>query len=186
MDAAYDLDAAARAFASQATGADLPPEVEALIRRAGLVRDQEAQALELLEQARERAPSHPVPLIALYRFHFYGHRLDQARTVAVQALELARGALGPGLSERQPDAEAARADAALRFYLFTLKGLAYLNLRQGDVAPARAALTELNRLDPNDEVGAALLQHVLARAERGDSQQDEEGAPYPARGWGAA
>ena len=169
MDAAYDLDAAARAFASQATGADLPHEVEELIRQAGLVRDQEAQALALLELARDRAPSHPVPLIALYRCHFYGHRLDQARTVAVQA-----------------DAEAARADAALRFYLFTLKGLAYLNLRQGDVAPARAALTELNRLDPNDEVGAALMQHVLARAERGDDLQDEEGAPYPARGWGAA
>jgi hypothetical protein len=58
-------------------------------------------------------------------------------------------------------------------------GLAYLNLRLGELEEARVLLVELRRLDPADHVGAALLSHVLARHEAGG----ETGLDYPVRGW---
>jgi len=186
-----DFDAAAAAFAACVTGGGLDPVVEDLIAQAGLLRDRPQQALPLLEQARSLAPTHPVPLIALYRFHFYGHELAQARALGEDALAIVRSALGPDFGDQPPDDERARHDAAVRFYLFTLKGMAYINLRLGDLDEARVLLGELRRLDPQDRVGGALLAHVLGRH---DALAGPDGAAlladgpvdYPVRGWGPA
>lgn len=180
-----DFDDAAAAFAAGVIGGGLDPRVEALIARAGALRHLPAQALPLLEQARAAAPRHPAPLIALYRFHFYGHALAEARAAGEDALAIARTALGPDFGDVPPTDEAARDDAAVRFYLFTLKGLAYLNLRLGALDEARLLLGELRRLDPKDQVGGALLAQVLARREEGGEGSDGD-APPPAssaRGW---
>jgi hypothetical protein len=169
------------AFADGALGGGLSPHVETLIKQAGLLRHRPIDALRLLEQARAAAPRHPAPLIALYRFHFYGHQLAQARAVGEDALAIARTALGPNFGDEPPSDEAARHDAAVRFYLFTLKGLAYLNLRLGDLEEARLMLSGLRRLDPHDHVGGALLSHVLARHLKGDDA--DSASVYPVRGW---
>lgn len=185
MDAAslgFDDDLAA--FADGAIGGGLSPQVGALITQAGLLRDRPHEALPLLERARATAPRHPAPLIALYRFYFYGHQLALARTVAEDALAIARTALGADFGDAPPSDEAARYDAAVRFYLFTLKGLAYLNLRLGVLEDARLMLDELRRLDPGDRVGGALLSHVLARHEKGDAA--DSALAYPVRGWSGA
>lgn len=169
------------AFADSALGGGLSPPVDALIAQAGLLRDRPLEALPLLQQARAAAPRHPAPLIALYRFYFYAHQLAEARAVAEDALAIARTALGPDFGDEAPSDDAARHDAAVRFYLFTLKGLAYLNLRLGDLDEARLMLGELRRLDPQDRVGGALLSQVLARHEKGE---DADPPPaYPVRGW---
>ena len=172
------------AFADSVIGAGLSPQVSALLVRAALLQEQPQQALALLEQARAAAPKHPVPLIALYRFHFYGHRLALARAVGEDALAVARTALGPAFGDSPPGDEATRHDAAVRFYLFALKGLAYLDMRLGDMEEARGILAELHRLDPKDHVGAGLLWHVLQRHEAGGPTDNL--TQYPARGWGAA
>lgn len=195
-------------FDSAVLGRGLPTEVEALIAAAGLVRQDRAQAEPLLLKARALAPTHPATLIALYRFHFYGHRLREAREVARESLGIARAALLPAghpdpvAADLPPISdEQARFDAAVRFYLFTLKGFAYLNLRLGDIEVGRAALAELRQLDPQDRVGGAVLAVVLARAERGQSEYgDDHGddaeedydararsqGRLPHRGWGSA
>lgn len=179
-----DLDAAAAAFAASVIGGALPPGAEALIARAGALRERPNEALALLEQARALAPRHPVPLIAIYRFHFYGHALAQARAAGEDALAIARTALGPDFGDEPPPDEAVRADAAVRFYLFALKGLAYLSLRLGELDEARLMLGELRRLDPRDHLGGGLLSHVLARHEAGEGAWPADGPPgYPARGW---
>ncbi|TAK94504.1 MAG: hypothetical protein EPO09_09505 [Aquabacterium sp.] len=185
-------------FDSTALGMGLPAEVESLIAQAGLVRQDRVRAEALLQKARTLAPMHPATLIALYRFHFYGHRLREAREVSREALSLARAALVPG----HPDPvaadlppitdEQARFDAAVRFYLFSLKGFAYLNLRLGDIEVGRAALHELQHLDPHDRVGGAVLAVVLARAESGDDEDEQldydrlaiSQGRMPHRGWG--
>ncbi len=188
MDAAsLGLDDAVAAFADTAIGGGLSPQVDALIAQAGLLRHRPDEALPLLERARAAAPRHPVPLIALYRFYFYGHQLENARAAGVDALAIARTALGPDFGDDPPTDAAARYDAAVRFYLFTLKGLAYLNLRLGDLEEARLMLGELRRLDPQDRVGGALLSQVLARHEAGgDSEMGDSLPAYPARGWSGA
>lgn len=180
------MDDALFAFGQGAIGGAVDPQVDALIAQAGLLRDQPAQALALLEQARAAAPSHPAPLIALYRFHFYGHQLAQALAVGEDALAVARTALGPDFGDEPPSDDAARHDAAVRFYLFTLKGLAYLNMRLGAHEEAHWLLKELRRLDPRDRVGGALLSHVLARHENSADLTAGDALPeYPVRGWSA-
>lgn len=178
----FDDDLAA--FADGAIGGGLSPQVEALITQAGLLRHLPLEALPLLAQARVAAPRHPAPLIALYRFYFYGHQLAEARAVAEDALAIARTALGPNFGDEPPGDEAARYDAAVRFYLFTLKGLAYLNMRLGVLDEAHLMLDELRRLDPNDHVGGALLLHVLTRREKGEDA--DAASAYPVRGWSGA
>ena len=179
------FDDAASAFAQTAIGGGLAPEVNALIVEAGRLRDDTERALDLLLRARAAAPRHPVPLIALYRFHFYGHRLLQARAVGEDALAIARTALGPDFGDQPLERDATRYDAAVRFYLVTLQGLAYLNLRLGELDEARVLLGELRRLDPEDQVGGALLQQVLVHHEQYLEAEDDIGTQtaYPPRGW---
>lgn len=171
-------------FDSAVLGGGLPPEAEQLIAQAGLIRHERDKAEPLLLAARALAPMHPATLIALYRFHFYGHRLHEAREISKQALDIARAALGETLLITD---EQARFDAAARFYLFSLKGYAYLSLRLGDIEAGREALASLRTLDPQDRVGGGVLAHVLARAEAhrddaGDAE-DAPNQPIAHRGW---
>lgn len=170
------------AFDDAALGRGMPAGVEALIARAGGLPHDPVQAEALLREAVALAPAHPAPLIALYRFHFYGHRLAEALALAGLALGVARAALGPAFGEVPPTAEQARYDAAVRFYLFTLKGQAYLSLRLGQVDAGRSALAELRRLDPQDCVGGAVLAGVLARQGR-DDEGEAPAPPASPRGW---
>jgi hypothetical protein len=182
MDAAsLGFDSSLAAFADSALGGGLSPQVEALIQQAGLLRHLPHEALPLLQQARAAAPRHPAPVIALYRFYFYGHELALARAAGEDALAIARNALGPNFGDDPPGDDAVQGDAAVRFYLFTLKGLAYLSLRLDDFEEARLLLGELRRLDPQDRLGGALLAQVLARHEAGDDA--DKFAAYPVRGW---
>lgn len=169
------------AFAQSVLGGGLPEQVSSLIAQAAHLYDQPEQALALLEQARSAAPKHPMPLIALYRFHFYGHRMECARAVGEDVLTIARRALGPNFGDEAPSEEATRHDVVVRFYLFVLKGLAYLNMRLGDMTEARVMLSALRRLDPKDHVGAGLLSHVLVSHEAGASPGAS--VDYPVRGW---
>lgn len=162
-------------FDEAVLGRGLPAEVQACIARAGQLRSEPEQALQFLHQAQRLAPAHPAVLIALYRFYFYGHCLSEARGVAVQALAAGARALGLPEDWRQlplqplPDA---RDDAAVRFYLFCLKGYAYLSLRLNDIESAATALAVLQTVDPGDCIGARLLDRVLAR--RGRDDDDDE------------
>ncbi len=168
-------------FDGAVLGRGLPSEAEALIKAAGLVRNDRHQAEPLLLKARALAPTHPAPLIALYRFHFYGHRLHEAREISKQSMDMGLAALGDPL--RITD-EQARFDATARFYLFALKGFAYLSLRLKDIEAGREALLELRKLDPQDRVGGGLLTHVLLRAESdAQEQEDVDSKPIAPRGW---
>jgi hypothetical protein len=147
-------------------GRGLPPRVESLIREAGSLYDEPFEAQNRLEQARSLAPGHPAILIALYRFHFYGNWLDAAREIAIEAMVAAARRLGlPDESQRvAPNQRLFGGMAALpRFYLFALKGYAYLSLRLGNEEEGAAALAVLRRLDPLDRVGGRVLESVLAR-----------------------
>jgi Flp pilus assembly protein TadD len=61
---------------------------------------------------------------------------------------------------------------APRFYLFALKGYAYLSLRLGEAEEGAAVLALLEQLDPTDSLGHRVLGAVLARAGR-DVDYDE-------------
>lgn len=163
-------------FDDAVLGLALPPAAEAVLQQAAALRHDPGAQQAVLARASQLAPGHPAVLIARYRAHFYGHRLEAARDVARSALALGAAALGlpAQWTEVAPQPLAgARHDPATRFWLFALKGLAYLDLRLGALEEAGRALALLRALDPQDRVGAAVLDTVLQRALRsGDDDED--------------
>lgn len=177
MNAVLDFDDAV-------LGHGLPAEAERALQQAGRQRADPSAAMAALMRACTLAPEHPAVLIACYRHYFYGHRLRLARAVARRALVAGARALGlPQVWREVPDrALGGAADhAATRFYLWVLKGYAYLSLRLDDPTEARDALAKLRVLDPEDRVGAALLEALRQRHERAPGD-DDDGPALPVFG----
>jgi len=150
----------------------LPPEVEAHLRQAGASYQDDAVAEQHLRQAEALAPGHAAVLIGLYRFYFYKGRLNDALGVSVVCLRKAAAdnALNPDWRKvASGDANFGDFGAVLpRFYLFTLKAYAYLNMRLGDYEEGRDVVMKLLELDPTDKVGAKVLLGVLDRMGQSD------------------
>jgi len=156
-------------LASVILGEGLPEEAERLLHAAALSYDQDDVALRCLTEARLLAPTHPATLIGLYRFYFYKGRLRECLGVAEACLT--RAAIDNSLPldwrEVMPgDAAFGDYDAiAPRFFMFSLKGYAYLTMRLADFETSAAAIDKLLQLDPADKVGAKVLLGVLERRE---------------------
>ncbi len=168
-------------FDTAVLGLAMPAGVEDALREAGADRGDAARTMAALMRAQALAPDHPAVLIAFYRHHFYGHRLPLARDVARRALAIGASALGLPVVWRdvpRTPLPGARHDAPTRFYLFVLKGYAYLSLRLGDEVEARDALALLRALDPQDCVGAAVLEAVRQRAATPPADDDADIAAY--------
>lgn len=153
-------------------GGGLPPLAEQHLRDAGLNYHLCDLAEDHLRRAQKVAPDHFAVLIGLYRFYFYKGRLAEA--LAIGRICLAKAAREKNFAAdwrdvRRDDADFADLDDVLaRFFMFCLKGYAYLNMRLGDLIEGRVAVAKLLELDPSDRVNARLLFDVLERAERDD------------------
>ncbi len=153
-------------------GAGLPEAAELHLRLAAShYRDGDIAEAHLW-QAKAAAPDHPAVLIGLYRFYFYKNRLAEALNMARACIEKAakdNGLAPDWRNVRRGDASFADFEAVLpRFYLFALKGYAYLNMRLGHLEEGRAAAAKLVELDPGDKIGAKVLLGVLDRRGKDD------------------
>lgn len=154
-------------LAAMVLGQGLPRAAEAHLREAGSAYHDNELAEWHLREAQALAPEHLAVLIGLYRFYFYKNRLREALEIARLCLQ--RGARHAGLPAdwrevRPGQVVFDRYDAVLpRFYLFTLKGYAYLQLRLGNLAEGQAAVDKLLELDPADRLGGRVLLGVLER-----------------------
>jgi tetratricopeptide (TPR) repeat protein len=167
LDATMQIGEAAADFSAAVLGEGLPSEAERHLRAASLSYDQDQVALKHLMEARLLAPTHPATLIGLYRFYFYKGRLVEALSIAKTCLTRAAIDNTLPLDWRQTtpqDAAFGDFDApGPRFFMFSLKGYAYLSMRLGDLDESAAAIDKLLELDPADKVGAGVLRDVLAR-----------------------
>lgn len=156
-------------------GEGLNPKAEEHLRLAGLHYHDDSLALQHLEQAEALAPGHAAVLISRYRFFFYKNRLKDALEVGRECLKKSARDIGCGedwQSVQPDDASFGQFEAILpRFFLFTLKGYAYLSLRLGDLEQGRGAIGKLLELDPSDKVGARVLLDVLDRQGRNDEYE---------------
>ena len=161
-------------LANAVLGGGLPPEAEYHLWEAGLSYHLDEVAERHLHEAQTLAPGHAAVLIGLYRFYFYKGRL-------AEALEIAKTCLGKAARDNRfpsdwrdvtaGDAEFSRFENPLpRFFMFTLKGYAYLQMRLGNLEEGRTAVNKLLELDPSDKIGAKVLLGVLDRV-----GQDDEG-----------
>lgn len=149
----------------------VPPVADELLARARAAWRDVPTATALLAEALAIAPG-CLPLHhARYKFLSSHGQYAPAEAAARSALaEAARQAglpsdwrtLDPGVDLAAIDW--ADVQGAAHFYLFTLKALAYLRLRRGDLAEAQTLLDTLARLDPADQVGAAVTRSLLQGA----------------------
>lgn len=155
------------AIAASILGGGLPDDAERHLRAAGEAYHQDDVAETHLLAALAIAPDQPAALIGLYRFYFYKGRLNEALGVARRCLALAAARLGVDGDWRnvEPDVAEFGSYAAIlpRFFMFALKGYAYLQMRTGALDEGRAAVLKLLALDPTDKINAGLLMTVAAR-----------------------
>ncbi|WP_448030576.1 hypothetical protein [Bradyrhizobium liaoningense] len=148
-------------------GRGLPSEAEHHLWEAGLSYHLHDIAERHLREAEALAPGHAAVLIGLYRFYFYKGRLAEALAVARRCLLKAtreNNLPADWRFVRAGDAEFGRYENILaRFFLFSLKGYAYLQMRLGETEEGRLAVEKLLELDPTDKIGAKVLLGVLER-----------------------
>jgi tetratricopeptide (TPR) repeat protein len=144
---------------------ETPPRVAALLAEAGAAYRDEQRAEALLRAAQHADPQSLPAWFALYKFYFYRHRLPEAERVALEALAVAAAQGGfdadwTRLHCRSADWAAATGPA--RFYLFSLKALAFIRLRLDRAAESAALLAKLAELDPADRVGGSVIRSLAA------------------------
>ena len=109
------------------------------------------------------APEHLTVLVALFRFFFFRQRLTEALVVSHRALNLCSHRLNfpAEWQALTPELLNDRPLTLVRFYLFALKGAAYLNIRLGHINEGKEMLTKIVSLDAQDRLGAAALLEVI-------------------------
>ncbi len=161
------VDMAFDGVAASILGGGLPAGAEMHLKEAGASYHQDDIAETHLLAALDLAPDHPAALISLYRFYFYKGRLPEALNVARMCLATAARELrlaGGWRDARPGDADFGSYSAILpRFFMFSLKGYAYLQMRTGAIDEGRAAVGQLLALDPSDKINAGLLVSVADR-----------------------
>jgi tetratricopeptide (TPR) repeat protein len=161
-------------LAAALLGHGLPDEAEDHLWEASQSYHDEALAEAHLREAEAIAPDHAAVLIGLYRFYFYKGRLADALTVARACL--AKAGRENNFSTdwrcvRPGDAAFDRYEEILpRFFLFSLKGYAYLQMRLGNIEEGLSAVDKLLELDAGDKIGARVLLEVANR--RGAEDDD--------------
>jgi len=143
-------------------------EVLRLIQFASELYESGDAELPLLK-AYLRAPESLNVLVALNRFYYYQHRLSEALMISEKALGLIREVLEFPEDWRQLEkshiSEAPKDSLTkIRFYLFTLKSVGFLNMRMENLQLSQGIFEKLVALDDKDRIGArGLLELVLQR-----------------------
>jgi hypothetical protein len=147
-------------------GRDIPVDVNALLQQAAASTDDFNAAERALLDARALAPEQLEVFVALYKLYFYRGFTEAAEAVVLEALQTAAssGEFDPEWNKLSPASTDWQAgEGPARIYLYSLKALCFIRLRQQDSTGAADILAALHRLDPHDQVGASVLGE-LARA----------------------
>lgn len=143
----------------------VPEPVSALLSQAS-ENCADPVAESFLLRAYLRAPENLTVLVALYRYYFFRHRLEEALLVAERALESSARLLGfprdwRMLSRGHVGHGASRSIGLVRFHLLALKAAGVVSLRLGRSGPARGMLTKVAEMDDADRLGAKSLLNVV-------------------------
>ena len=149
-------------------GRNVPAEVNALLQQAAANTDNFSAAERALLAARALAPAQLEVFIALYKLYFYRGFTSAAEAVVLETLQTAADSGGfdsdwRSLSPASADWQASEGPA--RVYLYSLKALCFIRLRQQNRDGAAGLLAALLCLDPDDQVGASVLRELAEALE---------------------
>lgn len=119
-----------------------------------------------LLQAYFKAPDSLNVLVALNRFYYYQHRLDDALAATLKALAVIRPLVGFPDDWRELQLEHLQTAPTglltqVRLYLFTLKAIGFLHMRLGLLDESQGIFEKLVALDSKDRIGAQALLDLL-------------------------
>jgi len=146
---------------------NMPAEVNSLLQAAVAASSVDQSRAEKLFLQAQTLDSHCLQTyFALYKFYFYQKRLVDAERIVLAGLEESAKQGGfPSdyrlLAQNQPKWNSYANDGTF-FYLYTLKALAFIKLRQGFTADAEIVLSHLKQLDPEDLSGASVIMDLAA------------------------
>jgi hypothetical protein len=144
-------------------GGEVSPAIEGLVAQAREAPREEAAAI-LWTAALSAPDSLPIHYL-LYKLHAGLGELEPALKAATQGLKAA--AKAAGLAADWTQVQTGDADfgspGPARFWLFTLKALAFIHLRRGEPELSRQLLAHIQQLDPSDAVGASVVRSLLER-----------------------
>lgn len=115
------------------------------------------------------APKSLNVLVALNRFYYYQHRLEDALLATGKALEVIRPMIDfpcdwRDLQQSHLAATPSTLLTQVRLYLFTLKAIGFINMRLNHLDIGQAIFEKLVALDAKDRIGAlGLLELVVKR-----------------------
>ncbi len=151
-------------------GGVVPENVRALIEAAKEAPRESVSGI--LWAAQSLAPSALPVYYLLYKFHASRGELDQAERAARAGLrEAGAQADLPTEAEQPMPSLAPRPEfavpSAARFWLFTLKALAFILLRKGQLQDARRLIDLIARADPGHSVGSDVTSALVNAVEAG-------------------
>ncbi|MGD8591805.1 MAG: hypothetical protein PVF82_03180 [Gammaproteobacteria bacterium] len=146
-------------------GVNIPSHINAYLQKAVAAYDDSELAESLLWQAQQLDPNQLEVYVALYKFYFYKNRIDEAESVVMKALSQSAelGDFSADWNHLTPlSANWLGIENPQRLYLYALKALSFIRLRQSDVEGAENVLMKLRELDPTDQVGGSVLEQLAA------------------------
>jgi len=155
-------------------GFGIDPAANLHLQRAAQVVHRREDSLAALQEAYRAAPDQVETLVALFKLLFYQGETARAESLVLEAL--GKAAAQGGFSDDWQVLEPSTTDwsdprGAGRLYLYSLKALAFVRLRQDDGGSASAILDAIARIDPEDQVGASVIRDLL----RGLEEEQDDG-----------
>lgn len=142
-------------------GGEVPVLVRHLLERARGSAPNEMESL--LWTAQVSAPECLAIYYLLYKFHARMRQYEQAERAASKGMLAA--ACQAGLPTSWQGVRPGDADFAVpgpaRFWLFSLKALAFIRLRAGQVQASREIVAKLRELDPSHGLGSEVIADLL-------------------------
>ncbi|WP_027159433.1 hypothetical protein [Methylobacter luteus] len=149
---------------------NMPSEVNQLLQAAVIASSVDQARAETLFIQAQTMDSHCLQTyFALYKFYFYQKRLTDAERIVLSGLE--ESARQGGFPSdyrrlaREPRKWDLYANEITLFYLYTLKALAFIKLRQGHLVEGQFILSQLQQLDPQDLSGGSVIMDLAAGLE---------------------
>ncbi len=155
-------------------GFGIDSTVDAHLQRAAQLVANREDALKALGDAYQEAPDQIETLIALFKILFYQGETAQAEAVVIEALHKSaqQGGFSNDWQQLEPDTTDWNNPRGLgRLYLYSLKALAFIRLRQDRLDQAREILETMQRIDPDDQVGADVIRDLL----QGVEEENDDG-----------
>lgn len=145
-------------------GDNIPAEVKQVLLEATRVYPDLQATEDLLEKAHTMAPAQLEVYYARYKFYFYNKQLEKSEAVAREGLKQAAIQANFNPDWTVLDSSSAnweKPNDTERFYLYTLKALGFILMRQSRFAESETVLNKLKQLDYLDQVGGSVVMEIL-------------------------